>query len=326
MNADAARPMDDAQEPAGGNIKTYREGSLYVFEAVHRIYYNTKKPVPIKEIIIALQGLEGVLKSVPEAVALATGIAVVGGEFLIQSIETGSVIEDIVVKLVFGDQAHLDAFITKIRGNKPMHAAFISAVIAGLVVYGVTKAVGDKQPQTSIHATNSVIIQNGAGSIDITPEAFQAAIAEAVKDKRSTAESALKFIAPARADPGSTISFDPDPSGVEPPGAELSASFVKEAPARIELRPNERVEEFAAADLIIRATNLDSKKTGWAGKLGHRDERLPIELDPSVDERDLFGRDKVRVEAALVFKEKGKSRELMPARIYVRKILVIPKQ
>ena len=147
-----------------------------------------------------------------------------------------------------------------------------------------------------------------------------------MKDKKSTSESALKFIAPARSDPGSTISFDPDPSGVEPPGVELPASFVNEAPARIELQKNERVEEFAAAELIIRATNLDSKKTGWAGKLGHRDERLPIELDPSVDERDLFGRDKVRVEAALVFKEKGKSHELMPARIYVRKILADLKQ
>lgn len=311
-----AAPADDDIE-----VTTYREGSFFVLEAVHRIHYNTSKPVPIKEVIIALQGLDGLLKALPQVVANATGVEVLGGEFLIRSIETGSVVEDIVVKLMFGDQAKLDAFIARIRGNKPMRVTLIAAAIAGLVAYGVSQAVGSKQPTTSISATNSVIIQNGAGVVNITPEAFQSAISGAVKDKKALAESALKFIGPARADPGSTISFDPDRSGLSHPAIELPASFVKEAPARIELEPNERYEEFALTELIVRATNLDSKKAGWAGRLAHREERLPIELDPAIDERALFGRDKVKVSAALIFKERGRSRELKPARIYVRKVL-----
>ena len=71
---------------------------------------------------------------------------------------------------------------------------------------------------------------------------------------------------------------------------------------------------------VVRATDLDNRTRGWAGRLGTREERLPIELDPSVAEAELFGRTSVRVDAALVFREKGRSRELKPARIYVRKV------
>jgi hypothetical protein len=47
---------------------------------------------------------------------------------------------------------------------------------------------------------------------------------------------------------------------------------------------------------------------------------LPIELDPSVFEADIFGKTEVDVAAALIYKEKVKSRELKPSRIYVRRV------
>lgn len=319
MSADSTTTQEFHND--GDGMKSYQEGSYFVFESVHRIYYSTSKPVPISEVIIALQGLDGILRSVPQVVSAVTGIDIAGGEFLIKSIESGSVVEDIVVKLMFGNKENLDAFIDKIRENKAMRGILISTTIAGLVAYGVSKAVGTGQPAPNITATNSVIINNGAGVVNVSPEAFQAAIADAVKDKKKLAESALKFIGPARSDPGSKITFDPNPEDSSLPIVELPSTFVAEAPARIELATNERLEEYSSVELAIRATNLDSKKNGWAGRLGLREERLPIELDPSIDDRELFGREKVQVSAALVFKEKGKSRELKPARIYVRKIL-----
>lgn len=168
------------------------------------------------------------------------------------------------------------------------------------------------KPAPSITATNSIIIQNGAGSLNISNEAFSAALTDAVRDKKGVAESALKFIGPARMDPQSSVEFNSQI--IIPPSA------IAEAPRKIELEANERIEEHTNTTLTIRATNLDSKKSGWAGRLGNRDDRLPIELDPVVRQEDIFGRSAVQVDAALIFKEKGRSRELKPSRIYVRKI------
>lgn len=287
----------------------------FVFQASHRVYYDTKKPVPIKEVIIALQGLDGLLRPLPLLMSNLTGIDIDGGEVLIHSIESGSLIEDVIIRFFFKDKASLDAFIDKLSENKKVKAIVITAAVASLAGYGLHMATSN-QPTPSITATNSVIIQNGAGSLNISNEAFSAALKNAVTDKKAAAESALKFISPARSDPGSSVQFDGQIS--------IPSSAVMEAPRKLVLDANERVEEFEKTILTIRATNLDSKKNGWAGRLGNREDRLPIELDPSVSEADIFGRTEVDVAAALIYKEKGKSRELKPSRIYVRRVFTRP--
>lgn len=299
------------------------EEALYVYQVTHRIVYNTKNPVPIKEVIIALQGLEGLLRPVPAILSTLTGVEIAGGEFLIQSLETGSLIEDVIVKFFFKDKEKLDAFVERLGESKIMKGAVIAAVLAALAGYGLHWAAGLK-PTPTIQATNSVIIQNGAGVLNIEPAAFKAALdAAAVGNKKGLAESALKLTAPVRSDPDSSITF-----GTDAAQQTIQYAAIVEAPAKIELEANERIEEYKNTRLVIRATNLDSKKNGWAGKLAQREERLPIELDPSVSEAEIFGRQEIWVDAALVFKEKGRSRELKPARIYVRRVIgpVMPKK
>lgn len=292
---------------------------MHVFEEKQRIVYNTKKPVPIKEVIIALQGLEGLLKPVAHVLQELTGVKIDRSEFFIQSLETGSLIEECIVRFFFKDKARLDEFVQKLGEEKGMRAMVLTAAVVGLAGYGLYLATGSK-PAPTIQVTNSVIIQNGAGAMGIEPKAFEAAlVAAASGNKKAIAESALKLTSPVRADPGSAITMSGGSAQAQD-CLSIPYEAVAEAPARIELQPNERVEEFKAAELEVRAANLDSRKQGWAGKLGTRDERLPIELDPAVSESDLFARTRVQVDAALVFKEKGHSRELKPARIYIRKV------
>jgi hypothetical protein len=202
-----------------------------------------------------------------------------------------------------------------------MRASFVTAIIAAAIAYGLYLATANK-PAPNLTAMNNVIINVGAGEVGLTPEAFTAIVKAAIGDKKSVAESALKFVAPARASAGSSVTID-DQNAVAGGASklEINAAAIAETPPRIELDANERIEEYKATKLVIRATNLDSKKSGWAGKLGTREERLPIELDPLVNEADIFGRTSVTVDAALVFKEKGRSKELTPARIFIRRVL-----
>ncbi len=299
------------------------EPTEWVCEVRYRVYYNTTNPVPIKEIVASLQGLEGLLKCVPQALTNFTGVQIDGSEFLVQTIESGSLIEDFLLKFFFKDKESFEAFAAKLGSNKKMRAAVIAAIIAGAVGYGLHwAATASKQPTPSITATNSVIIQNGAGVLNISPEVFQEKLLAALSDKKAIAASAIKTVAPSRSDPQSTIRFG-SPEDAATQGLEIPAKAIAEAPLRLVLEPNERIEKYTNTVLHLRAMNLDSKTSGWAGKLASRDERLPIELDPAVSGSELFGRDSVHVDADLVFMEDGRSKELKPKRIYVRR--VIPK-
>ena len=257
------------------------------------------------------------LATLPKAFSSLTGITIAKSEFFIQSIESGSLLEDICVKFFFGSKEELDAFVEKLGKNKVLKGAVIAGVVAAVVAYGAVQATA---PAAAPHitATNSIIIQGGAGALSISESAFQAAIAAAASDKKAVAESALKLLTPARKQSGSAVSFSDVHAAT--PSATFPAQAVAETPEKLVLEANERVEEYENTRLVIRATNLDSKKNGWAGKLALREERLPIELDPAVSESEIFGRQEVMVDAALVFKEKGRSHELKPARIYVRKV------
>lgn len=307
--------------PAGSDSAHQSGDNGFVFESAQRFFYNTKKPVPVKEIVIALQGLEGVLKPLPRALRQLTGIEIARSEVLIRSLQSGSLIEDVVVRFFFKDKAGLDAFVDKLAGTKGMKAVAIAAIVGGVTAYGLHLAAGVNKATPQITATNAVIFENGAGVMNVSPEVFRAAIAAAVKgDHKRVAESALKVTSPVRADAGSSLAIGPDSDNAAP-AATIPHAAVVEAPAKIELEANERIEEYTNAELVVRATDLDSKTRGWAGKLGAREERLPIELDPAVDPEQIAMHKRVHVDAALVFREKGRSHELKPARIYVRRVL-----
>lgn len=291
----------------------FDKSGLYQIDIKHRIYYNTKNPIPIKEIIIALQGLQGVLIAFPELLRGVSGVDIDGCEFLIQSIEAGSLSEHILIKVLFKNKENMDEFLERLGENKVVKTVIVSSLIGALVFYGIN-AVTSKSPTPNITANNNTIINIGAGEVSMTPEQFTAVVNAAVGDKRAAAEGALRFIAPAKADPGSGIEFGDGSVSINP-------RALAEAPSKIELQPNERMEEFSNVDLVIRAANMDSKKTGWAGRLGGRVDRLPIELDPSVSEAELFGKSSVRVDAAIIFKEAGRSRSLKASKIYLRRVL-----
>ena len=297
------------------------EPTEWVFEASYRVYYNTKNPVPIREIVSSLQGLEGLLQCVPQALSNLTGIQIDSSEFLVQTIESGSLIEDFLLRFFFKDKESFEAFAQKLGENKKMRAAVIAAIVAGAIGYGLHwAATASKQPTPSITATNSVIIQNGAGVLNISPEVFQEKLLAALSDKKAVAASAIKTISPNRSDPKSTIRLG-SPEDAAVAGLEIPASAIAEAPTKLVLEPNERIEKYTNTVLHLRAMNLDSSTKGWAGKLSNREERLPIELDPAVSVSEIFGRDSVRVDADLVFLEDSRSKELKPKRIYVRRVL-----
>lgn len=286
-----------------------------MFECTYTIRYNTKNPVPIPTVIEALTALNGLLVNVPKILGQVTETKIESGEFFIERIQSGSLTEDLLIKLFFKDEAELDAFMEKIRENGMLRNTIVGAVIGGLIVYGITLATGKNQTP-NITATNNTIINIGAGEVKLTPEAFEAIVKAAVTDKQETAKNAVKFFAPARTDSESSVYLE----GLNATQIHIPPATIAETPEKFSPIKNERTEDLTNTTVQIRAADLDSKKAGWAGKIEGKTDRIKIELDPNVKESDLFGKASVSADVTLIYTPKSKNNELSPSKIYIRKI------
>lgn len=291
--------------------------SELVYTAHHTIYYNTKNAVPIADVILALQGLDGLLKNVPRVVEVLTGTQFERTEFFVDRVESGSLYEDIIVKFVFKDQAGLDKFIEKLRENGVVRGTVIAVVLGGLVTYGVMSALGAIKGQApNVTANNNTIINIGAGEVNMTPEAFQAIVASAIGDKKANARDAIKFLTPAKNNPGSHVEIGGENSEV----IEINMKAIAESPKSYEAKKNQIEAHLGRATVEIRATNLDSRKNGWAGKIEGITNRVSIELDSTLKESVLFGKTSVLADVTVTSTLKHGSGEYTPSKILIHAV------
>ena len=287
----------------------------FVYTATHRLYYDTKQPVPIADIIEGLQGLERILAELPKVLGGVTKVPIKRSEIFVEKIESGSLIEDVVVKLFFKDQEGLNKFLDRIHEKPMVKNLLIGAVITGVALYGVTLAANAlKAPAPNIQANNNTIINIGAAEAKMTPEQLAAIIEAAVSDKKELAKSAVKLLKPARNDPEASIRLDDSDVLVVTPSA------IRETPKKVEIDKQRKLEELHGVEVQIRATDLDSKKSGWAGVIDGKTNRVKIELDPVVNEADIYGRKSIVADVTLVYKLGRDGAEMVPDMIFVRKI------
>lgn len=286
-----------------------------VFQATHTLYYTTEKPVPIPDVIASLQALNELLKDVPKLVGALTGTTIEGAEFYIDELASGSLLERIIVRFLFKDDAGLDAFVDKLRDNGVIRTTIIAAAIGMLVMQGIQLARGS-DPAPNVTVSNNTIINIGADAVGKQPGEVEAIVRAVVADKqRATAENAVKLLAPARSDASSKLVIN----GEDAQPLEISAEAIRETPTRVERVVNERIEERNNVQVHLRAMDLDKADKGWAGRLEGMEQRLPIELDPELDKNALFGKTSVKADIYLIHKANAAG-TLKPNRIYIRSL------
>ncbi len=294
----------------------------FVLETKHEFYYSNRDAVPIADIIDSLVGIEKLVKLAPGVLEALTGIEIDGVEVFVDTLESGSLLEDVIIKLVFRDQARLDAFLEKVNakiGDGVARNVLIAAVIAALLGYGaylLARAMSNST--TTITANNNVIINVGAGEVDLTPEAFKAIVEASVKDKKGLAGSVVKILQPARSDSNASLVLDGNDK------LNFSNQVIAATPATLELNRQEKVEHLSDVDLQIRATNLDSKVQGWAGLIPNAvARRVKLVLDANVMPADLAGKFKVRADVSVYYRlaKSGSKSEMVPDHILVREVI-----
>jgi hypothetical protein len=292
----------------------HAEGRLAI-DVKHQIKFNTKHAVPVADLIKSLSALDNIINNMPNALAKLMDADVDGIELYFEKLESGSIVEDIIISVFFKNKENYDKAQKWIGENVTGRSILIGAVLGGLVTYGVILATGaNKSPNTSITANNNTIINIGAGEVKLTPEALQAIIESSVKDKKDLAKNAVNFLSPAKGEKNSSVSLDSE--GI----VNIDSASIEETPIKYETPKQTQTEDLKNVTINLRALDLDSKKSGWAGAIADKTERLKIELDPHVSEDEIRGRTQFKADVTLIFRFDQQANKMVANKIFIRKI------
>lgn len=286
------------------------------------IYYSTKEPASIKDVITSLQGWESIAKQSEGVLKELTGANILDISVHVSRLEAGSLYEDIVIKLLFGSQEEMDKFLANAHakiGNGKMRNALVGAVIVGLVGYGLVLATKAMAPNNTSHfeANNNTIINIGAGEANISPDRLQSIIESTVTNKKALAKGSVKTLAPARNDDNATMVIGTGGGSVTIP-----AETIKKAPTEVVFTPQSYAQDYLDVDVEIRALDLDNPEKGWAAVIpGLVDRRVNMVLGPNVKPSDFTGKFAVRADITITYVLRATDNKYQPKEVFIKEII-----
>lgn len=278
-------------------------------------YYSTKKPVTVKEIIESLQGLEFVVKQTRGTLQKLTDCKIDDVQLYVDELKSGSLIEDVIVRVFFGSEEEKNKFCEKIHekiGDGKMRNTIITAVLVGIIGYGIYLAIKPSDPNYVINANHNVNINIG-DSQKITKEKLTEIIRDSITNQKSLAQNTIKVLSPARTDESSSIQIGDM--------ATIPASTIMKTPTELNLQPLTDVVDYNDVPVIIRAMDLDKSNKGWGGIIVDKvDQRTKITFDPNIDINILAGRSSFMADVTVIKTLSNKDNEYKPTEIFIRSI------
>ena len=287
-----------------------------VLESSHELYYDNKNHISIPDLIKALNELNGIARQLPAVLEAIYDIKVENSTVLISKVEVGSLLQDFLIALNFGSKEEMEKAVHKLGKDHPMLKNVVTVLLAGLVIWGLLEATGrGGGDTTSLEANNNVIINIGAGEVEMTPEGLKAILDSAIKDKDAVARAALNVVAPAKSDPDATLRFGgPD----DKTDLRISAESIKETPGTLQEIHETREAHIDNAIISVRAIDLDNRTKGWFGLINGVKDRLPIALDPSIDAERIHGT--IYADIILMYERKSTSEPFKPVKIVIKRM------
>lgn len=289
------------------------------------IYYSNKNHLPIEDVAESLLALKAIIEVTPEVLErLSPGLHVQKVSVFINEIKSGSLLEDLIVKFIWGNQEKLNEQLAGLRtdfkvdsflANRTLVSAIIGALITGGGIYLLSKVKGSEEQKNALQNSQNVFIVNGANLTGLTQEQFKSVIDSAVVRNDQVPKNAVKVVRPAKREVGGTIVFNSDKA------TEIGASAIQAMPSSTpEDDKTETIEDFHNVEIQIRAIDLDSPKRGWAAVVPSIDSRrTKMHLDPHIKLTDLLGKTAIVGEITVLFKHDD-SGNRYPALIFLRNV------
>ncbi len=262
-------------------------------DSTHEFYYDTGGQLPTPDDVInALGGFDRIVRATPSVLRILMPDGPVGIEVYVSQITAGSLKETAIVRLIFGSEDAYERWLVmarqKMRIDKMMNAQpIITPVIAGTLAVGLFYATqrmlgreggGGSGSTVNISNVQNSVINVGAGTFNVSPSDYLAAIKEGNGNLLNVASNACKIVKPVkRLDAGSpSLSLDGQ--------VMLSTDTIREVPSHVDRSVAEPQMVFAEnEDIILRALDLDNVKKGWAVVVPRFiDKRIPLSVDPAL--------------------------------------------
>lgn len=291
----------------------------------HNIYYSNKNILLAGEVANSLLALEKLFQSSPQVIEnLFPEVKIDSTKVFISKIESGSLIEDVIVKFFFVNQEGLDSFIAgarKITGMERIQKSpkLLSLLVLALILsggaYALTKTPSSSIQKEQIESNQSTIIEQLSKELEISPEEVRNAITTGIKSKKELAKNSIKFVMPAKKESDTIIIFD------QSPNLEISKETINMFPSYIpDDAEEESLKDFIGTKIIIRATDLDNLKRGWAvvvPEIG--DKRTLLQLDDNIDPSFLAKQEIIFGDITVLFRSDDYG-TFIPKRVYLRSI------
>jgi hypothetical protein len=292
------------------------------------VRYVTSDPVPIRDIIQSLQGVETILEEMAHVLPkLVDGLQVQSIEVRVREIAQESPLRELfLVSLFLAFQQDLeDEIVTNVESltgyRLPNNIDTMVTVLAMvLLFYGVGAikdfVVGKYAPGPSQRMLTGLIgeLAHDTGK---SPEHIRETLDERYGDKtlwKRITDATSGFFGPSKRQ---------DSAPIEINDRNIDRETVQDVPAQYLLEHETDVKlarPFENVVLELHAKDRDHSGKGWAAiPHGISDQRLKLKLMEDVSAADLWGRDTVRGDIIVVYEKVGA--EMIPKAVHLYKVL-----
>lgn len=288
-------------------------------------YYSNKHHLSVEDVAESLLALQSFIKATPDVLErIIPGLQIQRVDVFVNEIKSGSLLEDLVVKFIWGNQESFDQHVADLRkdlkvdallANKTLVGAVIGALVIGGGIYVANKMTAREEQKQTLQAVQNVFIVNGANLSGVDEQKFRRAIQEVLYKNDHLQKDAVKVVKPAKRDAEATIVFNNDPV------ATIDNKAVRAMPgSALDEAREEEMDDFADVEIEIRATDLDSNKRGWGAVVPSvSPRRVRMHLDPEIKIYDLLGKQSIRGDITVIYRRDDKGTRF-PTLVFLRSI------
>lgn len=290
----------------------------FTLETTYELKYDVRNKVPIDEVVDSLKSIEHLLKRTPAFLELHyKGIKAMQSDVFVTSLESGSLKESFLFKILFKTEADAQAaeeLIDKVLRENDVVKMIVALGMGSVLTYGVMSALPKGSPSKHIEAYNNTIVNIGA---DMNFSADDVAVVlSGMKEKKALAKHAVTALKPTQSDPSARLEMN----GMEE--LTIPSEYFKEAPKEYEPpKPQEVTKKYDQIDVLIYASDQDNHDKGWAGSLPRLiDSRTQFVLSGSINPKDLHGKKNIKADVEVTEKYNNQTKKYKPSKVEILKI------
>ncbi|MCW5547857.1 MAG: hypothetical protein KIT44_02745 [Opitutaceae bacterium] len=264
----------------------------------HQFYYSSEKPIPAADVAEAILALNRIIHRAPKVMkGIVPEMSLPKAQLFVERLESGSLTEDIIIKLAFGSKKQMNRTLAKWKKNLGIdlttNKGVLRTIIIALILTGGFYAASrflEKPQRAAVEISGNTIINIGTQELKLSAEDLVKIIEAAVSNKKQLAQDAVATIKPAKYDHKAEIFVD----GRDGP-LKITAEEVSKIPVEVAVDKEELSTKHEHVEIHVRANDLDNTEHGWAAVIpAISPQRVKLELAPAIKPDQLYGKKIIR--------------------------------